>query len=402
MPSLPAVVRNALLLATLGGAVGGLYTVWLPTVYRASAVVVVPPETGAGMGGGVMGLGGGSQTDFILGYATSLPVMQGAVKRAGQVWKESSDGMAAAKNEDFSQITLSSDQRDSAKALRLCQAWLEQLRKTYTETAFTGSRRLSTYVGETLHRREGELEKGEGEMADMLAAMKTAPSGDGAALNIEYEQRLRRSEAELATATATVKAARSIGDRAASLSGGLVPTADKTLEEKRKCLTDAEVQLRILLTTQGDQAPDVNRQREVVRVLREELRDEAARYVKGLQSGVSLAVAAAETDRLVKEQEVASLRELVRYARTESLAFARKQRDVMALRGTVASLRTQYETSLVEEQVDRSKWEVLTPPYLEPKPVNKGYLRNSLAGALLLAVLYLGIWYGKDQFSRES
>ncbi|MCA1948822.1 MAG: hypothetical protein LDL55_11965, partial [Armatimonadetes bacterium] len=235
---------------------------------------------------------------------------------------------------------------------------------------------------EAIARRKEDLDAAQRELAQYVRDSRTVLDPSSPLANAEYVRRYRDAQMELAKVEQQIAAMR---DSATRLGGPTleVPSGIPEIEAWRAKTAQAEYDLKVARSQYGEEAPAVVRARQALEAARQSLRQEVGRYVQSVNQGVTQKVADLVAQRTVLQWQADTLRKLADATPEEAVEFSKKLQRVQELTASLAFLQEQYEQAKAKAEVERVRWSLLTPPYVEEKPVNKSYTRNGLIGLLL-------------------
>jgi uncharacterized protein involved in exopolysaccharide biosynthesis len=170
-------------------------------------------------------------------------------------------------------------------------------------------------------------------------------------------------------------------------------------------LTDIEYKLRVARTTFAEEHPEVVRLKRVEKETQEQFQSDVKKYMSSVNKNVDPTIATLEAKRMLLEYQVSQARKLAKVAPEEGMQLARYVAEVLTLRKVSTTLRGQYEQAKLEAEISKVRWNVLDPPYIERKPVNKRYrvpVLTGAAAAFTISMIIAFIRFRKSQRNEPS
>lgn len=370
--------------AALGVAAMALYTLLVPPRWLAKAALLIPYDENAATRLGLPAM--------VQQAADPLSVLRGIVlSRSSLVRVSQATGLSVRELEERfdvqaspedNQLLLACQHTNRALAEEVVRQAIRSLAYlARTNTVSVGSRQAK-YLEEAIARRKEDLDAAQRELAQYVRDSRTVLDPSSPLANAEYVRRYRDAQMELAKVEQEIAAMR---DSATRLGGPTleVPSGIPEIEAWRAKTAQAEYDLKVARSQYGEEAPAVVRARQALEAARQSLRQEVGRYVQSVNQGVTQKVADLVAQRTVLQWQADTLRKLADATPEEAVEFSKKLQRVQELTASLAFLQEQYEQAKAKAEVERVRWSLLTPPYVEEKPVNKSYTRNGLIGLLL-------------------
>ncbi len=369
--------------AALGVALMALYTYLVPPRWLARAALLIPYDENATTRLGL---------PTMIQQADPLSVLRGIVlSRSSLVRVSQATGLSVRELEERfdvqvspedNQLLLACQHTNKALAEEVVRQSIRSLAYlARTNTVSVGSRQAK-YLEEAIARRKDELDSAQRELARYVRDSRTVLDPSSPLSNAEYVRRFRDAQLELAKVEQQIGAVR---DSATRLGGPTleVPSGIPEIEAWRAKTAQAEYDLKVARSQYGEEAPAVVRAKQALEAARGSLRQEVSRYVQSVNQGITQKVADLVAQRTVLQWQVETLRRLADATPEEAVEFSKRLQRVQELTASLGLLQEQYEQAKAKAEVERVRWSLLTPPYVEDKPVNKSYTRNGLIGLLL-------------------
>jgi len=369
--------------AALGVAAMALYTLLVPPRWLAKAALLIPYDENATTR---LGLSAMVQQADPLSVLRGIVLSRSSLVRVSQATglpvRELEERFDVQVSPEDNQLLLACQHTNRALAEEVVRQAIRSLAYlAKTNTVSVGSRQAK-YLEEAIARRKEDLDAARRELAQYVRDSRTVLDPSSPLANAEYVRRYRDAQMELAKVEQQIAAMR---DSATRLGGPTleVPSGIPEIEAWRAKTAQAEYDLKVARSQYGEEAPAVVRARQALEAARQSLRQEVGRYVQSVNQGVTQKVADLVAQRTVLQWQADTLRKLADATPEEAVEFSKKLQRVQELTASLAFLQEQYEQAKAKAEVERVRWSLLTPPYVEEKPVNKSYTRNGLIGLLL-------------------
>lgn len=367
-----------------------LYAYIQPTIHKARVTVLVVPDTASVAG--IPMLRSGTGIELLAGMLksnTNLTAVSEATRTTNERVEKLRDVSVDLR---AGIIEISATNSDKDLILDIVKTSIVSLREIDERLRKSRRRQSVTLLAELIEQKRADLTEAEQKLRDYRKQAMT--DGDQAqVLKID----LRTREGELASVIAALADLRSRLRGAVSDPENLsLDTAP--LQDLRQTLANAELALAESRAVLGPSHPDIGRMEARVSATRESLASEIELYLVAIEDatlglGEAQGLATLETRRVSLQAQVDALKVLVSTMPEESMQMRMLFAETDYLAKAVGELETSHSRALVEASRDPLAWEVLDPPHILDKPVNKRYPRSATAGAILglLIGIYLAI-----------
>lgn len=372
------------------------YMALKPPAWRAEASLLLPFQEGdAPTGGGAAAL--------LLRQADPLSILRGILvsrasldrisKDTGLPYKTLEDQLKTSISTDANQLNLSMRVNDKEQGVKVLNSAIKALSDLSKSSTISVASRQAELLWETITKREKELNQAEKDLLDFTKTARTAPDPASPLSSASAVRRLRENELALTSARKQLEVERAEQKRRA-IPAATLPTGIPEIEDWRKKLGEAQFQLRAAQGQLGDKNPQVVRLRYNVDAARAALQKAVQAHLQAADQSLSVELANLESRVLVLESENKVLKEISDAAPAEAATLGRLSRRVTALTESLQALRIQYDTAATRAEVDRVRWSLLVPPYVDDRPVNKsltlhvgaGTALGTLLGAVVVAI----------------
>lgn len=379
---------KAALWGLLGALVAGAVTYTVPPVWRSKAVLLLPiPSADLGALSALGSLTGDSDPLFVLqGILQSYPAQKHVGDTMGLTTTEVGDLLAVTTDGSRQQLSIAVDHADSKFGTKMVQSSLDILYKLSADTDLSLAAKQARLYGEAVERQEKLVREVEDQTLAFQKGSLTAPDPSSPYSGLTYMRRLQDTELQLGTVERQLAVAKDEAEKQAS-ADAQVPSALVANQKWRDKLVQLEYDLQVAETRLGPMAPEVVRLKREIEVAQKQIKQEIANEIRSVQQNINPKVAELEAQRLVLEWQRAEMVKYSDLAPKEALEFQRLVREAMARSEVLKELRLKYEAARVGAEVERVKYSVLAKPYVEPKPVNKTFIRNGLLGMFLGVML---------------
>ena len=362
------------------GVVGGVfalgYTSWIPAKYRVRAQVVMLPQADQLLASSMI-LSGNT--------ATPLTVLQGVFD---------SDAMVSALSKQFkiTEPTMRSIWFVRTEPLTnqlevMADSTSPELAQQIVEFSIAKAREFELRANESAAgRREQQLEesikaqarRNQGVERDLIVALTssslTSWNSREATSNLESLQ-VQLNIARSKRAEIKHRMERNLSD--ADL------PKDEHLDGLRQRVRSLDEELAASQTRLGPQAPELGRIRDQLSVANEQYKKELSRASQAVKSGLQTQIADLDASIQSLSYEVSRGQQEAKASPSQEAALATQVRRLQQAYGTTADLRSRYEQARVDAEVERVNWTVVTPAFREERSINKRWVRNPAAGAVL-------------------
>jgi uncharacterized protein involved in exopolysaccharide biosynthesis len=366
------------------------YMALKPPAWRAQASLLLP------FGEGDTPSAGGGAAALLMRQADPLSILRGIVvsrasldrisKETGLPYKTLEDQLKTSISADSNQLTLSMRVNDKEQGLKVLDSAIRALGDLSRTNTISVASRQADLLRQTIQKREAELNQAEKDLLNFTRTAKTAPDPASPLSSASAVKRLKDNELALASARKQLEVERAEQKRRVAPAES-IPTGIPEIEDWRKKLGEAQFQLRAAQGQLGDKNPQVVRLRFNVDAARASLQRAVQGYLQAADQSLSPELANLESRVLVLESENKALKEISDAAPSEAASLSRLSRRVEALSESVKALRIQYDMAATRAEVDRVRWSLLVPPYVDDRPVNKSLTLHVGAGTALGALL---------------
>ncbi|MCX7799463.1 MAG: hypothetical protein N2109_03880 [Fimbriimonadales bacterium] len=369
--------------SVLGVAAMALYTFLTPPRWMARAELLIPYDESATARLALPTLAQQADPLSVLrGIVLSRASMVRVSEATGLTVRELRDRLDVQVSPEDNQLLLACAHTDKALAEEVVRQAIRSLAYLARANTVSVSSRQARYLEETIVRRKADLEAAQRDLAEYVRDSRTVLEPSSPLANAEYVRRYRDARLELAKVERQIEAERASASRLGSPTLE-TPSGIPEIEAWRAKAAQAEYDLKVARSQYGEEAPAVVRARQALDAARQSLRQEVSRYVQSVDQGITKQVADLIGQKAVLQWQVETLGKLAEATPEEAVEFSRKLQRVQELSSALGFLQEQYEQAKAKAEVERVRWSLLTPPYVEEKPVNKSYTRNGLIGLLL-------------------
>ena len=370
-------------LAALIAGLGLLYTWQKVPVWQArSTLLLVVPDASRNPLALSLGVTQTSPLGVLQGVVKSRSSLDYIGERTGIGREDLERWLDVSADPAANQLSIGASNKDKAVAIKMVQTSIDGLTELNRDVGFSTAQKQVKYLEGAIRSREKELDAKQKALVAFQKTLSvpidpTKPETAGAPL-----QQLRQAEFQLGSIKKTLAVVRA-ATAASARDLPKVPTNIPSINSWRQTLLRQEYELKNLQIVLGPGAPDVVYKKQQIENTRRALQKETQQYLQSVASNVDPRLAELESQRLVLEDQIARLKPLVAKAPKEAVELARLYREVTGAAEVLQTLREGYERARTEAQVDKVRWSVLDPPYLEDKPNNKNYARNGALGAFI-------------------
>jgi uncharacterized protein involved in exopolysaccharide biosynthesis len=372
------------------------YTFVVPARWAARAALLLPiPE--AGVQGDVAGFAfmpGGAQPASMLRAVIESRTAIAEVAEATQLTPRQVRAMLSVEEDlQRSLLMIAAESNDKRQALTAVRTAVASLQRIEREVGFSIASKQATILEGAVATKRRELAAAEERLLAYQKRMTTIPD-DGEGQSVAgYVERLQELDLELESVKKELEVQKRLA--AGRLPEPELPTGLPQLDRWRERLRDAEFKLDLERTRFRDDAPTVRALAREVEVARGALEKEVAAFVRSMHETINDKTAELEARRLVLELQVQTARELAARAPGEAVEFRRHLRAVNNAAETYRRVLTDFEIARTQAEASRVRWTVLDGPYVEDRPVNKSFARNTAFGLILGLVIGLFVAAGR-------
>lgn len=357
----------------------------MPAQWRARAAIIMPIEDRSS-GAFALFEKQSSPVEYYLGILDSYPARVQLAKAANLKTDELDDSYILQASPEESQVRIVAQNKSKQVALQMVQAALDHLHTTVNTTVASMASKEAEFLQLALLERERDLASAEVRLVDFARSAKSTLTPDNPLSSVTAVARQRELGIALKRKEEEIKAARAQALRRAEPSAE-IPLGIPAIEEWRKRVEAMEYDLNLKRISLGEQAPEVAMLTKSLAITRESLRTSVQGYLKANSLSLSDNLAQLEAERQVLAWELETVDRIAKTAPSEAAKYSTLLRNVQSITQSIASLRAQFESARVRAEVERSRWSLLTPPYIEEKPVSRRTVLNSILGGLLGASL---------------
>lgn len=365
--------------ALVGGVVALAYTAWVPAKHRVRAQVMMLPHASDLLAGSPI-LSGNT--------ATPLTVLQGMFDSDAMV-RELSDQFHMG-NETIRSIWFVRSDQAANQLEVIADATSPELAQQMVDYSISKAREFELRANESAAgRREKQLSQSLKVQAARNAQVESALvqtlesthaiAWDAQGLlaqvaNAETAQvQLGLLKSQRAMLTTRLK--ENLGDSSLPQNArldGLRQASQQAFEE----LNSLELQL-------GPDAPALLAAKDRYAVAKSLYERELSRMRVAIRYGVQSELADLDAQIAGQQYQVNQQQRQVQDSPGAQSALQTRIRQLQQTYATTADLRAKYEQARIDAEVERVNWTVITPSFLEERPINKRWVRNPLAGAVL-------------------
>ncbi|MCH8977692.1 MAG: hypothetical protein IH945_00410 [Armatimonadetes bacterium] len=376
------------------------WTLVVPPIYEAKTSLIVPVKSSRDVGlAGALGIvaPGASPTSMIEAVLKSETTLETVAGQVGLKKKKLRKMVKISRVRGFEVVWVKVEDKDKDRALRIAGAYVSSLEAQFEELNVPSKSEDATALKAALDERAAEL----AEADEALKQFDSEAVTDLAAAET-FRSRLRIFEVDLQAIESGLEDARKKTEQKAGVASDQ-PTDLPPAVAWRDKVVDLQYRLDVAQLRYGDKHPQVvNLQAEVDQALAT-MESEIAAYLKSVRegnldpTGVQLdgeqgtRIVGLESQRVALQAKVEAMNRIVEKIPEEQKMRQELTRDIGTLEEVVSRLTVQHEQARISETVDPNRWEVLDPPHLADRPVNKSYAKSLVLGLLL--GLVLGVAY---------
>ena len=391
-------IRLVLGLSLIGVVLGVGFSYIKPREWRVRAAIILPIEDKPK---GLASFLGGEATsvEYYLGILDSYPAKSELAKVAKMDMEDVEKQYTLSASPVESQVRIAIRHEDKRVALKMAQVALDHLKVTVDSTIASIASTEAQYLQQAVSEREQDLAFAEKKLLEFTRSAKTSLSPDNPMSVVGAIARQREIGILLARKEAEIKTYKQQAQRRAAPSAS-IPLGIPEIEEWRRKTEALEYELNMKRISMGDEAPQVIALKKSLDLTRKSLQSAVQKYLTATEQSLSVDLAKLVAEKQVLAWEYESLKSIVASAPSEATQFSALTRNVKIITESILALRVQLEAALVKAKVERARWSVLTPPYVEDKPISRGTAMNAILSGVLGMCLAMLIVY--VQFSKKG
>lgn len=377
--------RPRFLLPIVGIIVGGLlglaYTIVSKPIYRAKAQILVNATESEGSG---LNLFTGNVTtalSVLTGVFRSEAMAQFLSKESGIPRKDVSKVWLAVPDNTVSIMTVSAEHTNTGVALELVRKSIgkatELEMQGATDSASLRAAQLKKSLEAKLTQYNAQLEELGDELRSLRVPLSAKPEE-----NLDVIRNAEQTELELKGIRSTI--ANLSAQKAAVLRQFELPKefpGFAFVETLRKKAADAKQDRDALAGKLGPKEPRMIAAEEAYKTADALYEREARRAAESVVRGIDGQIGDLRVKESVLAWQAEHQAKLSQLAPREALQTKNLIERVKQSQAALSELESQYEIARIDAEVGRIRWTVLTPPYLEERPINKRFARYPLGGA---------------------
>lgn len=396
--------KSILATMILAGTAMGLKEFFAPTKYRGttSILVITPSLSGTAATLAMLNASAATPLKTIKGVITSDRETRAIIDKFDLDWHKFEYDFQVTDEGQTNQIQISYDSTDKQKCLDVIQFATEKLAELDKQFNFSVGTRQAEALEKELKRKTAESRKAEDDLLKLQKSLKTVSDPQDPKSVAAYLQAYQKLELELGGVKEELRILHSQANIAASDTS--IPSAIPPAIAWQKKLTDVEYRLRVARTSMGEQNPEVVRLKRIEEQTKEQYKKDVQKYLTSVNKNLDPTLAELESKRMLLEYQTNQARALANVAPDEALKLGRQVAEVLTLRKVLEALRAQYEQAKIEAEVSKVRWNVLDPPYIERKPVNKRYripVLGAMGAAFVLSMIVGIVRFRKAQAKVE-
>lgn len=366
-------------LAVIGAAVALGYTIWIPAKHRVRAQVMMLPHANDLLANSPI-LSGNT--------ATPLTVLQGMFDSDAMV-REMSEQFKIPASTIRSIWFVRSDQATNQLEV-IADATSPDLARQMVDFSISRARDFELRANESAAgRREKQLSQslkvqGKRNLQIENALVKTMESPDltvwdaQGMLNMVASAETSQVQLGLLKAQRTQLATR----MRRNLADPALPK-DPRLDGLRQQVTKLVEQVRGAEQELGPDAPALANLRVQLSVAQDQYNRELRRAQLAVNGDLQVDIADLDAQIAGLQFQVNQQNRSVAQSPGAQSVLQTKIKQLQDTYATTADLRAKYEQARIDAEVERVNWAVITPSFLEERPINKRWARNPFAGAVL-------------------
>lgn len=327
-------------------------------------------------------LNDGSDVSLIASLFQTNAVRKAAAEPLRMSQEELLRRYAVDRNEGASRITVSFRHKEKDKAFQVLQAALKTASIMRRDIKINRESIRARLFSEAAEKAEVSLRLAK---ARLTSGQKNLKSGLKFKSNPESLIRsLTEIELELQGLNAKLKIVeKQVRDSASRPFSG--PT-DARLAYWKQLYQEKSLALATLEIEYGKDAPQVNKARQELELVRKKGLAEAEDVVTDIDQKINPEIATLYATKVMLETQRDAVKSIVDRAPEEANKLSELEQEVQVQGMLYQELRLKAEQAKVEEQVEDVAWVVLEPPYREEEPESKKLAVNGI-GALALGFL---------------
>lgn len=391
--------RSALLGAGLGVGLAWVYTTVIPPTYLAQSTLLVNVPEAERLSAMTESL---SPVMILSGVARSNQTAQAVATHTGLPRHHVMGSLVVEADVMKSQLILSAQHGDRAKALGIVSAALQEMKRLARDVDYSVASKQAVALSKAIELRQKDLAEAERRVLEFQKAMTTVSDPTDLTASAEYATTLKTLEMELGAterALASAKSALSSASKYPASIGDL-----PTLQPIKQALLDKEAKVLAARKSLTPTNPDRMRLESELQAARESYEQEVANALRSSELGLSSTVITLEAKRVTLQWQRDFWRTQTANAPEEAMILVRLTGEVIALEVTLRHLTAQLEEVNLRQAVDRFSWTSLSAPEILPIPINKNYSLNLVLGGMLGLLLVGGFttWRLESRPARST
>ncbi len=379
----------------LGAAVG--YTALIQPVYMAKTTLVIPNSEARTPGAMPITP---NPLGVIRGVVQSIEMQRRVSNETGIRRLLIAEKLGAKADLPRNQIEIFMADTSKEQALAVVTSASKHLKALANETGLGTADRQAVVLKQAITDRQAELDTAVAKLTEFQEGAATAVNPGDPSLVSSYKAQLLSVETSMGALSREIdlrrRQAREAG-RNPNLPSGLSGTLTQ-----RQALLEAEFNYETNKKRLGEDNPQLVRQKEQLDSARRAFQAEVANRLRATQEGLDGDIATLEAERQVLAVQRDFWKALADRAPEEAVQFLRLQFEVDALAAVVQNLQARYEESLIKAEVDAVRWSELSPPRVQPEPVNKNFGLNAFLGLMVGAMVGGAFAILKDGRERHA
>lgn len=377
----------------LGGMLGAIYVAAVPPVYRARAQIYVPSSSDGAMAQLLLGASTSTPFTNLVGVFQSDTLVDSISAQLNMQPQEFKRTWGIIARSDVSQIDVLGESTSKEMAVKRVDASLEFVRNLDRRLAGSINSAKVGQLERTQKTKEAEFTQSLDTFIDLWSGLDLPLDGTPESLTsfdtiyIDLQSDLRAQEERM-------RALRAGKERI--LSTPELPQSDR-LEQLRASVASARERLTSVSQQFAKDHPRYVEAKSNLNAAQAIYDREAALSQKTFDANLNAQLVKAETELNGVRAKVESLKKMRRRATTLNAELATARRNMELRAQVLASVRAELDVTRLETEIDRAKWILLTPTYVEERPVNKRYARYPAASAaigLALGIMLVGLRRG--------
>ncbi len=367
----------------MGTLLGLVYVVVIPPVYRAKAQLYVPSQDEASFARILLGTTTSTPYSALVGVLRSDAMAESLAKQFKRPIADVRRSWGVLARVESSQIDVVAEHTSREVAKKHVEASLDFLRSLDRRMNKSISSAKSDQLLSVRDSKNEEFEAKLTAFVDKWSELDVPVDGTPESLN-QLDLLYVDLEGDFKSQESKVEEIRS--RRTLALQRSDLPQSD-SLESSRQRVESARQTMSALRDTYGDQHPKMVEARSMLKEAEIIYAREVAKTKAGVIRELDTSVYHAEVDRDAARAKVEAFRTMRQRATSMNAEMSEVRRELETTAKTLASVRAEYEVTRLETETENVTWAVLTPTYVEDRPINKRYARYPVAaGAIGLAL----------------